>query len=182
MTTLLLAALLLLQVVPTAPSDLRPGLITSTTAELHWTDNSDNETRFELLYGPIGSAGSNVRLPPDMTTYTLDALTPDTEYFVRIRACRVGDCSGVPPTLLVRTQPPPTATPSPEPTPTHTPTPLPTDTPTPTPTATPTSTPAPCPGVYVGVVVSENTLTVTCVKPTEQPWPDAFEFRDWRVP
>lgn len=78
---------------------------------------------------------------------------------------------------------PPTATSTitltPTATPTSTPSPTSTDTPTPTPTAT--STPAACPGVYVGQVVETNVLTVTCVKATEQPWPDALLIPSWRV-
>jgi len=77
------------------------------------------------------------------------------------------------------TLPPPTVTATSTVTPTSTPSPTATD--TPTPTATATSTAAPCPGVYVGQVVETNTLTVTCVKPTESVWPDRLLIPSWRT-
>lgn len=167
--------------VPAAPTGLRPGTVTASSVEVVWNDWANDETRYEVLHGVVGGAWTNVRLPADTTSWALDAPAPDTEYVVRVRACNLAGCSAVPPSLLVRTQPAATMTPTPVPT--HTPTATSTALPTETPTAAPTApaTPAPCPGVFGGLVVAENTLTVTCVKPTETAWPDGIEFRGWQV-
>lgn len=177
---------------PAAPSGLHPAIITPTSIELRWTDNATDETHYHVLRGLAAQRGVNELLPADTVSWTHEGLLPDTLYAYNVRACNADGCVAHPAgEIRVRTLPAPTATPTatetptpeptltPTPTETSTPTPLPTD--TPTPTATPTSTPAPCPGVHVGVVVETNTLTWTCVKATEQPWPSSIEIRDWRT-
>ena len=79
--------------VPQAPLNLTLSVI-DTTAELHWTDNANNETGFRIerkngidgTYTQIGAAGA------DVTSYQDTELTPDTLYIYRVTAYNsVGD-------------------------------------------------------------------------------------------
>ncbi len=82
-----------LLIFPNAPSDLtaEPAFI---TVSLEWEDNSANETSFiierldpgDLLYHQVGTVGANV------TSFTDDGLTADTQYSYRVKAHNaVGD-------------------------------------------------------------------------------------------
>lgn len=168
---------------PAAPTEIRAGLVTPTTIEVVWTDNALNDTRAWLLWrqhDPQHSYQSVVVPTPDATSITLSNLLPDTVYVMQLTVCAgplAASCAPWSQPLVVRTLPAPTPTPTlaptstPTPEPTATPTPTATSTPTMTPTPTPTSTPALCPGTFASLVVEHNTLTFTCVKATETPWP-----------
>jgi len=177
------------QATPAAPTAIRAGLVTPTTIEVVWVDNALDDVRSWLLwrqYAP-GQTYQSVIVPtPDVESITLTGLLPDTEYVMQLTVCsgpRAPSCAVWSQPLLVRTLSLPTPTPTLAPT--STPSPTSTETPTPTPSATstptPTSTPSLCPGTFVAVTVEHNTLTVTCVKTTETPWPDSLLIPSWRI-
>jgi hypothetical protein len=73
---------------PAAPSDLSATAFSSSQIDLSWSDNSANETGFELerktgeagTFSLIASPGANV------TIYSDTGLSPATTYFYRVRA------------------------------------------------------------------------------------------------
>jgi hypothetical protein len=75
---------------PTGPSALSLGTITSNSMILSWTDNSNNETAFEVFralgnnqttgFTKVAEVGANV------VTYTDSGLTPSTFYTYKVRA------------------------------------------------------------------------------------------------
>ena len=74
---------------PKAPAELS-GLVTSMGIELEWTDNSDNETGFEIQSKTPGVGFSKLlTASPNTTQVTLANLTPNLETTFRVRA-RVG--------------------------------------------------------------------------------------------
>lgn len=74
--------------VPIAPNNLMATALTSSTASLTWTDNSNNETGFKIerkvgatgAYGQIGTQGANLNFFND------SILSPSTQYCYRVRA------------------------------------------------------------------------------------------------
>lgn len=76
---------------PTAPSGLS-GVVTGYTGvDVSWTDNSDDETGFELQRSTtsgFSSGISTVSLPPGTTSYSFSGLTHNTTYYIRVRAVR----------------------------------------------------------------------------------------------
>lgn len=74
---------------PAAPSDLTVEALSSTTVRLQWTDNSDDENRFEIQQRVDGEGGFetlSVFLPPNVTMATLADLQAETSYSYRVRA------------------------------------------------------------------------------------------------
>jgi len=77
---------------PTAPSGLNANAINGTTINLTWTDNSNNETAFEIERGsnlagpftPLTSVAANITNSADV------GLTPFTQYCYRVRAVNAG--------------------------------------------------------------------------------------------
>ncbi|HSC52258.1 MAG TPA: fibronectin type III domain-containing protein [Phnomibacter sp.] len=74
---------------PAAPSNLNAVATAHNKVVLNWTDNSNNETNFEITrstsasgpFAPVGSVGTGV------TTYTdATGLSPNTRYFYKVRA------------------------------------------------------------------------------------------------
>jgi hypothetical protein len=70
---------------PIAPTKLTAAIISSSSANLTWTDNSTNESGFKIerkttngTYALVGSVGENI------TTYNDATLTPGTSYIYRI--------------------------------------------------------------------------------------------------
>lgn len=72
-----------------APGNLTATYVSSSQMTLSWTDNMPNESGFIIeqsiesngvpgAWAPIGTAGANV------TTYTVNGLQPDTEYYFRV--------------------------------------------------------------------------------------------------
>jgi hypothetical protein len=95
--------------VPAAPTNLAITGITQTGATIAWTDNSSNETRFEVGnctgvetgdtngnywcesgFSKIGDALTNA------TSYALTGLTAGTQYKIYVRACNSAGCSDAP--------------------------------------------------------------------------------------
>jgi photosystem II stability/assembly factor-like uncharacterized protein len=80
---------------PTSPGTLGSSSVTTSTISLGWTDNSNNEVRFELsrsfdaeTWTPV-----SVSIAPDETSYTDTGLSTGTTYYYRIRACSDELCS-----------------------------------------------------------------------------------------
>lgn len=74
--------------VPTAPSGLSVGSPTSSTLDLTWTDNSSDETGFEIDRSPNGTSGwtTITTTSSNATSYANTGLTASTTYYYRIRA------------------------------------------------------------------------------------------------
>tara|TARA_R110000823_G_scaffold47903_18_gene122004 strand:+ start:35003 stop:36943 length:1941 start_codon:yes stop_codon:yes gene_type:complete len=75
-----------LEQLPAAPSDLRAAAQSAGAIELHWQDNSNNESGFILqrrsasgTYSPVASLTANT------TAYVDDGLAPDSLYYYRIK-------------------------------------------------------------------------------------------------
>ncbi|HXF43986.1 MAG TPA: Ig-like domain-containing protein, partial [Candidatus Paceibacterota bacterium] len=85
-----------------APSDLRVTSFSSTEVGLAWTDNSTDETFFEIWRQDVGPSGSVVSDQPwvrvaivgeSVTSYLDTGLVSDYIYYYKVRACNTGGCS-----------------------------------------------------------------------------------------
>jgi titin len=79
---------------PAAPAALTANAVSGTRIDLSWTDNSANETSFQLEvstdglnFAPLASVGAN------LTSYSHTGLAPATTYYYRVRACNTAGCS-----------------------------------------------------------------------------------------
>lgn len=90
---------------PNAPSDLSATATSYTTVDVTWTDNSADETGFELQRSTSSgfSSPTTISLGPDVTSYTFTGLTHNTTYYIRVRAARGGARSNFTPTVTVQT-------------------------------------------------------------------------------
>ncbi|MCJ7628002.1 MAG: fibronectin type III domain-containing protein, partial [Longimicrobiales bacterium] len=84
-----------LDVAPEPPTGLVALATGPFTVDLNWTDESDNETRFELERKRGAEGGwSQIGTPaPNTATLGDTGLTPNTSYAYRIRACNGAGCS-----------------------------------------------------------------------------------------
>lgn len=73
---------------PAAPSVFAVDGVTASTIDLSWTDNSNNETGFEIERSPNGTSGwANVTTTSSNTTsYTDTGLSASTLYYYRVRS------------------------------------------------------------------------------------------------
>ncbi len=78
---------------PAAPSAFSATPVSHTQISLAWTDNSGNETRFEIVRTGGASGSTTITLPANTTAYTDSGLTPATPYSYSIKACNNIDCS-----------------------------------------------------------------------------------------
>src|SRR5262249_32580130 len=77
---------------PAAPSALTATALSSSSIQINWTDNANNETGFKIerktgaggTYAQIATVGANV------TIYTNTGLASATTYFYRVRATNSG--------------------------------------------------------------------------------------------
>ena len=73
--------------IPNAPTNLTATVITPTQVLLQWTDNSDNETGFKIERSTDGTNFSQLDfVGANVTTYTDNGVTPNTQYYYRVRA------------------------------------------------------------------------------------------------
>ena len=74
--------------VPSAPTNLAADAESSSQITINWTDNSDNETGFEIERSPDGSTGwvEITDVGEGITMFTDIGLTPSTAYYYRVRA------------------------------------------------------------------------------------------------
>ncbi len=92
---------------PVAPSMLRTSAVAARSATLAWTDNSNDETGFELqqsaaVAGPFLTVATTAA---NVTTHTLNTLAPDYTYYFRVRSVRGTALSDWTSLLPVRTKP-----------------------------------------------------------------------------
>ncbi len=81
---------------PADPTNLSATPTVGIELNLTWTDNSDNETKFEIERSTSGSAGPfTLVASPSMNTQSYDDenLAPDQEYCYRLRAANSGGAS-----------------------------------------------------------------------------------------
>lgn len=79
-------------IAPAAPSTLVATAFSSTVITLAWADNSDNETGFVIERSLDGVTGWSVihTTAPLIIAYVDANLTPETEYFYRVKATNTG--------------------------------------------------------------------------------------------
>ncbi|MDB6113313.1 MAG: hypothetical protein JWQ62_258 [Lacunisphaera sp.] len=91
---------------PAAPTNLQASNQTKTTLNLGWTDNSSDETGFEIQRATGDGSGTFTVVTTaaaNTSSYTDSALTPDTQYTYRLRAVRSGTFSAASNTFSIRT-------------------------------------------------------------------------------
>lgn len=79
---------------PTAPSAFSATTVSTSQIDLAWTDNSDNEDRFEVFRSTDGGTVYSLltTLTPETVTYEDTGLDSNTEFFYKVRASNsVGD-------------------------------------------------------------------------------------------
>jgi hypothetical protein len=102
-------------IVPVAPGNLQALNITTSSVTLTWTDNSNNEDRFDIgthtplypfgyLWAQWGSA------PANTTTYTVTNLSPASSYTFYVRASNSAGSASSPGVPFTTASPPPTTT------------------------------------------------------------------------
>jgi uncharacterized repeat protein (TIGR01451 family) len=81
---------------PADPSGLSASAPSSSQIDLAWTDNSSNESRFEVERSANGGAtwSQVASAPANSTTYGDASVNDGTEYTYRVRACNAASCSG----------------------------------------------------------------------------------------
>ena len=146
---------------PAAPTNLLATAISSSQIALSWTDNSTNESGFQIQRSSNGVTFTPIAIVlANVTTYTDHGRATATTYYYRVGAYNSRGSSApsnvASATTLPASTPTPAPTPSstPTPTPTATPTPAATSTPTPTPTAIPTPTPAQTPAAPTSLLAT----------------------------
>lgn len=92
---------------PTAPSNLQATDISASAVALAWSDNSNDETGFQLERQAPGEGEPSLfaALDPDVTTYRDETVTADGRYLYRVRACSSAGCSSFSNQLATTTPP-----------------------------------------------------------------------------
>jgi titin len=91
---------------PAAPSGLRASVISSTQIKLSWTDNSINETAFEIWRKPAGGSYAFVSyMPANATSFTDTGVSPGGTYNYTIRAINATMVSAFTPEVTVTAGP-----------------------------------------------------------------------------
>lgn len=100
---------------PPAPRNLQAADVTATTLALTWMDSSNNETAFEIERSLDTDFVDADTLAADMneTRYEENQLTPETQYYYRIRAINAVGASEYSQVLAVQTTPLPLSPPQP---------------------------------------------------------------------
>jgi hypothetical protein len=91
----LLLTILAPQPIPSAPSTLVATSVSSAEIDLTWSDNSNNETGFQIERSlTLGSGYALIATTaPNTTSYSNVALTANTSYFYRVRATNASGSS-----------------------------------------------------------------------------------------
>jgi phosphodiesterase/alkaline phosphatase D-like protein len=75
---------------PLGPTGLTTGAVTRNNVVLNWTDNATNETGFTIQRATNSTFTAGVRTinvnTPNLTTYTVTGLNPNTTYYFRVAA------------------------------------------------------------------------------------------------
>ena len=80
---------------PPAPGGLAAATVSDTRIDLSWTDNSNNETGFEIERSPDGVSGWSLlaTVGADVVAHSDTGLTPVTTYWYRVRATNAAGAS-----------------------------------------------------------------------------------------
>ena len=83
------------QNVPAPPSDLDAATVSASAVVLVWSDNSDNETGFQIHRQAPGEAAVSLLATVDtnVVTYQDEAVAADGRYVYQVRACNSAGCS-----------------------------------------------------------------------------------------
>jgi Fibronectin type III domain len=80
--------------VPSAPSGLTATAVSRSRIDLHWSDTSANETRFEIQRSTSGGIFQPVAtVPANTVSFPDTGLRRKTTYRYRVRACSSIGCS-----------------------------------------------------------------------------------------
>lgn len=80
--------------VPTAPSSLSATAVSSSQINLSWTDNSNNETGFEIFRSTDGLTFASIAtVGAGVTTFNNTGLAASTQYYYRVWAYNPGETS-----------------------------------------------------------------------------------------
>jgi hypothetical protein len=90
---------------PAAPSDLRITSKGSTTMNIEWTDNSDNERQFFVTWGRSGGAMLTYSVNADYPKAAENGLTANTSYCFTVQAENLGGFSAPTPQVCDSTKP-----------------------------------------------------------------------------
>ena len=98
---------------PSAPTSLLASAVSSSQINLSWTDNSGNETGFDLERSSDGSTfNALASVDANTTTYQNTGLTANTKYYYRVRSKNSAGSSGWSNVVEATTQAPPVTVPS----------------------------------------------------------------------
>ena len=99
---------------PAAPSNLNVSALSSTSLRLTWTDNSNNETGFEIERAPGGTTNFTriTTTAPNVSTYDNTGLSASTSYSYRVRAVNSAGASAYTTVASGTTQAAPTTPPT----------------------------------------------------------------------
>lgn len=80
---------------PASPTTLVASATGTTSTQLTWADQADNETSFaiERKLGPSGVYAQVATVAENTAVYGDPGLSPNTTYFYRVSACNAGGCS-----------------------------------------------------------------------------------------
>jgi lysophospholipase L1-like esterase len=103
-----------LDAIPVAPGDFSSGEVTEGSVHLTWSDDSNNESAFEIDRAAISDGPFTLITisPANSSGHTDTGLTANTTYYYRIRAVNATGPSLYSPVLSVRTHPVPPLAPS----------------------------------------------------------------------
>ena len=77
---------------PMAPSDLKVQVLSSTSVQLYWTDNSDNEDGFYIECGTSSGVYDSIHSDgPNVTSFIDADLQPNTTYYYVVKSFRSND-------------------------------------------------------------------------------------------
>ena len=98
---------------PAAPTALIASAASTTEIDLSWTDNSSNESGFNVERSPDGSTWTQINTTAaNATSYADTGLSGNTTYYYRVRATNAGGDSSYTSTANATTLPPAPAVPS----------------------------------------------------------------------
>ena len=90
---------------PAAPTSLLLTSVSTTRIDLHWTDNSSNESNFMIERSTNGSTWMVIAtLAPNVTTYSATGLNRNTRYYFRLRCWNAAGFSAYSNTANIKTK------------------------------------------------------------------------------
>jgi titin len=91
---------------PAAPSNLTLTVISASQIDLHWNDNSSNETQFLIERSPNGSSFTQIAtVGANVQSFSATGLQSNTRYYFRVRATNSAGNSAYSNTVNAKTSP-----------------------------------------------------------------------------